>query len=135
MDMFEQASRLKTRFPSTRGELTVEQLWDLPLQSKAGFDLNSIAIGVNRALKEVSEESFVSTVANPARSSLDLQLEIVKYIISVKITANRLALERAERVSEIERLTAILARKQGEKLDALTEDEIQARIRTLQNPA
>lgn len=43
-DIFEIASRRKYRFPSAIGELTVEQLWDLPLTDpKRGATLDNVA--------------------------------------------------------------------------------------------
>ena len=37
MNIFEYATRAKLRFASSRGDLTVEQLWDVPLRSTDGF--------------------------------------------------------------------------------------------------
>jgi hypothetical protein len=47
----EYAVRNKLRFSSSRGELTAEQLWDVPLRSKDGLDLNAVAQTANKALK------------------------------------------------------------------------------------
>ena len=46
MNLFEIASRKKLRIPTTKGDLTVEQLWDLPLKS-TGLSLDKIAIDLN----------------------------------------------------------------------------------------
>ena len=61
MNLFEIATRAKFRFDSLKGALTVEQLWELPLQSRTGVDLDTVAKGINASLKEVAEESFVPT--------------------------------------------------------------------------
>jgi hypothetical protein len=49
LNMFEQASRLKLRFETIRGEFTVEQLWSLPLssQSESTVTLDMIAIDLD----------------------------------------------------------------------------------------
>jgi hypothetical protein len=83
-DLFIVASRKKFRFASERGDLSVEQLWDLPLTSKNGFNLNAVAIAVDSELKGLAEESFVETSTNPRRRELEQMLEVVKYVISVK---------------------------------------------------
>ena len=51
MNIFEQATRLKLRFAvGTRVNLTVENLWDLPLTNVKGEDLDHIAIELQEKL-------------------------------------------------------------------------------------
>ena len=52
MNIFEQASRLKLTFSTNKGQLSVEHLWDLSLDS-----LDTLAKGVNRELKASEEEA------------------------------------------------------------------------------
>lgn len=129
--MFETATRTKIRFTSTRGELSVENLWDVPLRSRDGFDLDAIAKSANKALKALTEESFVSTERTPAHAKAELTLELVKYVISVKLAEEETAKKRAENKVEREKLLAILAEKQAGKLSELSEREIQKRINAL----
>ena len=82
--LFENATREKVRFETSRGVISVEDVWDLPLQSKNGFDLDSIAKDVNRQLKASGEESFVKPTT-AGDSVLELKLEIIKHIIKVKL--------------------------------------------------
>lgn len=131
MNIFEQATRQKIRFPSAKGELTTEQLWELPLTSKTGFDLDTVAREVNRDLKETAEESFVSTRANPARAHLELKLELVKHVIAVKITEADAREKAASRTQERQRLQEILARKQDAELEGLSVEDIQKRLAEL----
>ncbi len=133
MNIFEQASREQFRFASQKGMLSTEQLWELPLTSKSGFDLDSVAKTVNMDLKETSEESFVSVKSNPARKTLEVKLEVVKYIIAAKLEANEKARNNLARAQERERLTDILANKQDEALQGLSVEEIQKRIDALGN--
>lgn len=60
MNIFEIAAIQKFRFPTIKGEVTTEALWDMPLVSKNGFDLDDVAKTVNAALKSVTEESLLS---------------------------------------------------------------------------
>lgn len=131
INIFEQAARQALRFPSAKGLLTVEQLWQLPLQSKTGFDLDSIAIDINRQLKALAEESFVSQGNNPAKAQLELQLELLKHIITAKQAENADARARADRLSERTRLVEILGKKQDQALESLSPDELKARIAAL----
>ena len=131
MNIFEQAARRAIRFESAKGDLSVEQLWDLPLQSRNQFDLDTVAKTVNRQLNAVTEESFVSVRENPAKETLSLKLEIVKHIISVKLQEAEEARNRANKASEKEKLLRLLDEKQNEALRALTPEEIQERLKEL----
>ena len=128
---FEYATRNKIRFLSKRGELSVEQLWDVPLRSKDGFDLDAIAKETNRAFKGLTEESFVSTETTPAHTKAETALEVVKYVIQTKLAEENKAKTRATNLAEKQRLLTILAEKQAGALSALTEKELQDRINAL----
>lgn len=132
MSTFEYATRNKLRFASTRGELTVEQLWDVPLRSRDDFNLNTIAKAASKAWKEVSEESFVETTKTPEHARRELALEVVKYVIEVKLTEETAAAKRADNKLEKEKLLKILAEKQEGKLSELSEKELQKRIAALE---
>ena len=126
--MFEKASRLKLRFDSLKGQLSVENLWDLPLQSKSGFDLDTVAKTVNQELKGVTEESFVETCANPRKGELELKLEIVKHVIKTRQDENAAAANAVAKREERKRLEGILATKQASALEQLSVEEIQKRL-------
>lgn len=130
-NLFEIASRKAFRFPSARGELTVEQLWDLPLQSRSNFDLDSLARSVNTALKAVTEESFVATTINHAKAELEMKLELVKYIIAVKIAENKAISDRAAKADKRKKLIAALAQKEEEALGGMTKEQLEKELAAL----
>ena len=130
-NIFEYATRYKLRFASPRGELTVEQLWDIPLRSRDGFDLDTVAKTANKVLKIISEESFVETTKTPMHTRSEVALEVVKHVISVKLAEENAAKKRAEKKAEKEDLLRILAEKQKGALSELSEQEIQKRIAAL----
>lgn len=131
-NIFEYAVRNKIRFVSTRGELSVEQLWDVPLRSRDGFDLDTVAKTANKVLKDLTEESFVRTEKTTATERAEVRLEIVKHIIQAKLAEEEAAKKRATNRAEKERLLQILAEKQAGALSALTEKELQERIASLE---
>lgn len=134
INVFEYATRHKLRFASARGDLSLEQLWDVPLRSKDAFDLNVIAKGANKALKDATEESFVGPAARtPAHTRLAATLEVVKLVIEAKLADEQAAATRAEKKLEKEKLLAILAEKKDGKLSELTEKELQKRIAALED--
>lgn len=131
MNIFEQASRKKLRFASNKGDLTTEQLWDLPLTSRTGFDLDTVARTVNTDLKATAEESFVATTSNTARQLNELKLEVVKFVIADKIAAQEAAKSAANRRAERDRLLEILNQKQDQELLNMSADEIKRRLAEL----
>lgn len=135
MNIFEQASRAKTRFSSLIGDLTVEQLWDLPLKAKSGLDLDSVAKEVNAQLKAVSEESFVNTSTNPAKGSLELAMDVVKHVIAVRLQENEEARNKAARTAKRQKLIDALGNKQDEELKGMSKEQLLARIAELDGGA
>ena len=133
MQIFEYATRNKLRFASIRGELSVEQLWDVPLRSRDDFNLNAIAKAANKALKEISEESFVETSKTAEHARRETALETVKYVIDVKLTEEAAAGRAVAKKLEKEKLLKILAEKQDGKLSELSEKELQKRIAALED--
>jgi hypothetical protein len=132
VNIFEYATRNKLRFASIRGLLTTEQLWELPLQSKEGFDLDSVAKTANMALRAEGEESFVSTTPAPKKRELEIALEVVKHIIAFKLEQAEMVRLRKARADERERLLNILASKEEQALNELTPDEIRKRLDALE---
>ena len=130
-NIFEYAARSKIRFQSARGELTVEQLWDVPLRSRDDFNLNAVAKTTSKAWKDISEESFVETAKTPEHTRRETALEVVKYVIEAKLSEEAAAKKRADNKIEKEKLLAILAEKQAGKLSELSEKELQRRIAAL----
>jgi hypothetical protein len=131
MSIFETASRKAFRFPSVKGELTTEQLWNLNLLANGGFDLNNVAIDLNKSLKAITEESFVSVKPNRGKTDLENKLEIVKHIIAVKQEEQAAARDKADKAAKREKLVQALANKEDEALNNLTPDEIRAKLAEL----
>jgi hypothetical protein len=131
-NIFETAARNKIRFASTKGLLTVEQLFnDVPLRSTDGFNLDAVAREANRQLKAATEESFVNTERTPEHSRLETTLEIVKFVIASKLDDEAAAKKRQENAAEKQKLLKILAEKQDGKLSELSEAQLRRRIEAL----
>jgi hypothetical protein len=131
MTIFEKATREKFRYPSTKGQLTTEQLWELPLTAKSGFSLDDVAKAVNAELKAIDTESVVATETNPAKATLETKLDVVKHVIAVRLAEDQAAKAAAANKREKDKLLAILGRKQDAALENLSEEELLARIDNL----
>lgn len=133
-NIFEIASRRKFRFASSIGDLTTEQLWDLRL-SGAGHTLDNVAKTVNNELKSISDESFVVTRPNPRKGELEMMLDIVKHVISVKMADRDKAAAAADRAEQRRKLAEALINKRDAALANMSEEELTAKLAELDGTA
>ncbi|MHA1302118.1 MAG: hypothetical protein ACTSPI_00250 [Candidatus Heimdallarchaeaceae archaeon] len=83
--MFEKTTRLKLRFETVRGNVTAEDLWDMPLLSRDNFNLDTVARVLHKEVKESDEISFVKSSSNSKAALLELRFDIVKHVIATKL--------------------------------------------------
>lgn len=131
-NLFERATRVKFRFDSCKGLLSVEDLWSLPLKSTRANqpDLDGIAKGINRQIKATQEVSFVEPPSE-SDSDLAMALEICKHIIAVKQRENAEAKIAADKREQKQKIMAIMSRKQDEKLESLDLVELEKLLASL----
>ena len=128
--LFEKAARLKLRFPSHKGQLSVEDLWLLPLKKDNAASLNTIAVETSKALKDSGEESFVE-VKSAKDCVLQLKMDILKYIIKVRLEENLLAKDLVERKAKKQQILGLIADKQNDALAGKSEDELKKMLEDL----
>lgn len=129
--MFEKASRLKLRFETSKGLITVEDLWDLPLSSSTGkANLDDVARSLHSQLKNEEDISFVKPETKD-NMPMKLGFEIVKHIISVKLS-EKSAREQAEANREKkQKIMSIIEQKQDTALSAMSIEELSAMVASL----
>lgn len=117
-NMFEAAVRNKIRFPY-KGLISVEDLWDLSLTG-----LDHVFKTLNSQVKQAKEESLLS-IKSKSDEKLELQIEIVKYIVSVKL-AEQDAREKTAAKKELkQKILQIKADRQDKALSEASDDELQ----------
>ena len=133
MNMFEQAARLKLRFAvGTRVNLTVENLWDLPLTNVKGEDLDHIAIELQEKLS-TNEKSFVVQQSKTKETQVNqLKFDIVKHIIDVRLEEQKVANLERQRAQEISTLKELQKQAKIRDLQNLSSEEIEERIKSLE---
>lgn len=132
MDIYKFAAQKKLVFPSKRGDLNVEQLFDLPLQSQTGFDLNTVAKTINAQLKGVSEESFVEdTTADPRKQILTVSLDIVKDVIATKQAENKAIREKADRAAKRKLILDAMAAKKEQAISQASLEDLEKQLAAL----
>jgi hypothetical protein len=132
-NIFEKASRLKLTIATTRGQLPVDQLWDLPLKG-TGLSLNTIAVTLkkvitkNEDLVDLVDGDGADSGAVEKQTHDKLRFDIVMHIISV-LKAERDAREAKEALaSQLRQIDEAIAQKQAAELtNGTVEDLIKKR--------
>jgi hypothetical protein len=123
--MFEKSSRYKYRFETKKGNVSVEDLWDIPLIHSSGVSLDEIAKSLSRSLKENEEESFV-VKRTELNDTLETKLNIVKYIIKTKIDERLLKENQAVIKSQLEKIEMAIEEKTSSEWKEKSLEELQA---------
>ncbi len=128
--MFESASKMKLRFETVNGNVTTEDLWDLPLTSAKNASLDTLAKDLNRAIKDSDEQSFV-TQPSAISTTQTLKFEIVKHVIAHKLAAAETKAQRAENKVEKEKILRVIAAKEAAVLEDQDLDALRQRAAAL----
>lgn len=128
MDLFLEASRRKLRFTTSKGVASVEDLWVLPLKN-AGLCLDAIAIELHNKLEATGKISFVTEVK--ADDTLQLQFDIVKKIIDIRLEERKAADDAQKRRALKDKISEILAHKQDAAWNEKSVEELQAELAKL----
>ena len=99
--MFEYATRNKVRFPF-KGLISIEDLWDLSLT-----ELDSIYKTLNKKVKQANEESLLNTKSKEDKTT-EIQIEIIKYIVTIKQEEAARSMAAAERRAKKQKILEVL---------------------------
>lgn len=119
--LFEMATRSKLRFPSTKGELSVEDLWDL-----SDNDLDVVYKNLKDQEVKSSEESLLDD-AN-VDPKLTAAIGIVRYIFTTKRKEKLAEKERINKKQTQKKYIDALSKKQDEAIEKMSEAELRAMI-------
>jgi hypothetical protein len=133
-NLFALAAQAKYRFMSISGNITVEDLYDLPLESNRGPSLDDTAQRIAAKLEVAGKKSFVRSKAsgNPERQKLENMLAIVQYIIAEKEAEQDAANDAANKKALRQQLLELKQRKQLAQLEGKSVEEIDAMLTQLQ---
>jgi hypothetical protein len=126
MSDFKQASKEKLRFSTSKGNLTVEQLWDLTLT-----DLATCIKGVKKVLKGSSEDDDLAFLDSniTVDKTQQLRFDILK---DVYLTKKQEADDRktAKEVKEHnQKILALIAEKQEEGLKGKSIEDLEKMLK------
>lgn len=120
IEIFERAAQLKLRFSSSVGEITVEDLWDLPLTAAPGKPhLDEIGVALLIQLNDAPDTvvSLVKPVTDNGKKALiQLKFDIVKRVIDVKVVERDAAAKKAEAKVKRQQIMALINQRDNEEL-------------------
>ena len=131
MDIYKLACTKKVRFKTANGFISTEDLFDLPLTSKNGMNLDVVAKTVYEALKNEESVSFVEKTSNPRKEGLELAMEIVKDVIRIKQEDAAAKAELASKVAKRDQLLRALSAKQEQELANMPLEKLQEELQKL----
>ena len=138
MNTFLSASRSKLRFNSevvfpgvSKSSLTTEQLWDIPLDAKSRVSINSLYIETESRLKESQVSGLVS---KPTKGNgvLQLKLDVLKEIFTIRTAEQAVALDKAELDKKRQRIIDAMATNSEKEFEGKSDEELAALLVSMQ---
>ena len=126
-NLFELASREKYRFATSRGTLTVEDLWGLSMG-----DLDAIYAALKSDLQGLQVASLLTPAAKKS-SLLENMAELVAYVFGEKQRAAASRLVEKQRRDKAARVRELIAQKEDETLSGKSLAELQALVDDLEH--
>lgn len=116
-ELFINATRAKLSVPF-RGMINVIDLWDLSLTN-----LDSVFKTLNAESKKSEEESLLNTKSKEDEE-VSNKIEIVKYIVSVKLDEKKKREDAKKNAEMRQRLLEIKAKRQDAALENMSDEEL-----------
>lgn len=134
-NLFILATRNKYRFQSNVGQLTVEDLWGLPITSQRSeaLTLSMLAQNINAKIKPTEGLEWLETQRETAeQEELKNKLAIIKYIVETR-RAEATARQEAERKAQfLAKLKAEQSRRKEQNLMDQSDEDLEKLIAELE---
>jgi hypothetical protein len=121
MDMYKEASRLKLRFTTDRGVLSVDQLWDLPLTTLATGIRN-----IKKVLKKNDDDelSFLEE-GNVADTENELRFNLLKDVYLTKKKDNEEARTALENKAHNQKILDLIQQKKEHEFTQMSVEDLE----------
>jgi DNA-binding transcriptional MerR regulator len=130
-NLFAEATRRKLRFPTIRGEVDVERLWEMHLTGHGGFNLDEVAKAID-ATRTATAKSFVHKAKpSPEHVAAEMKLQVVEHIIKVKLEEAEAAEKKQANQARKQKLLEALEKKQDGELSAKSIEDLRKEIDAL----
>lgn len=120
--MYKEASKQKTRFQTSKGMLSVEQLWDLSLT-----ELDTLAVSLEEEYKNSKGKSFLDKKATKDKT-LKLKFDIVLEILNDKVAEQEAAATKLKNKAHNQKILELIASKTDEALKGKSLSQLEAML-------
>lgn len=124
-ELFINATRNNYQFPF-RGMINVIDLWDLSLTN-----LDAVFKTLNAEIKKSEEESLLNTKSKEDEE-ISNKIEIVKYIVSVKLDEKKKREDAKKNAEMRQRLLEIKAKRQDAALENMSDEDLDKALAELE---
>ena len=123
--MYKKASIKKLRFTTTKGNLSVEQLWSLTMT-----ELKTLIKSLHKLIKKETDDDLAFLEEDKVSYSDDqLRYDIAVDVYKTKQEELQQKHEDAEKKARNQHIAEIIARKQDEALESKSIEELQAMLK------
>jgi hypothetical protein len=120
--MYKEATRKQLRFTTTKGSLSIEQLWSLSID-----ELDKLAVKLESEYENSKEKSFVIKRTSKNKD-IKLAFDIVLDVLNTKVEEAEEAKAAAERKANNEKIFEIIESKEQKNLENLSIAELKKRL-------
>lgn len=110
LEIYRAASQQKLRIQTKRGLLSVEQLWDLPLD-----ELDALAVSLEQEHKESGKKSFLAKKSEKDKIA-KLKFDIVLDVLTTKVEEAQAASDAKDKKEHNEKILRLIMEKKDEAL-------------------
>lgn len=136
--MYQYIAEKKIRFQSSRGPLSLENLYDLQLTNPTGVSLDQVAMTIQDEIDDLQagNKSFVETdnKNNAALKLAQMKLEIVVDLIEKRKAEREAFRDSVAKQQQRRQLQDLLAQKELEARSNMTIDQIKDELAKLDEP-
>lgn len=129
MNIFAKATKIKLRFNTAHGVLSVEQLWDLK-QTKLAVVIKNLREDIKKAdINSDSELAFLDQDTSEADKILQLKFELVKAVWQTKQEEIEAAKNKVADKEHNQNILELIKKKQDAALEEMSIEELKAMLK------
>lgn len=123
MENYKEASKQKLRFATSKGSLSVEQLWDLSID-----DLDVLAVSLQEAYDNSKGKSFIKKRTTKDKN-LKLQFDVVLDILQTKQEDSEALRDAADTKEHNQKILKLISEKKDGELAGKSVKELEAMLK------